>query len=168
VEQASAPAGGEAVSLTYFEFTTLAILWRAGAQRAGCGRFWRWGWAGAWMRCNIVDPDCAVITSIDLDHMELLGTRPREPSAGEKAGIMRTGRPVVVSDPVPPPSVLDVRAAPSVPTCGASGADFQYRPATREQWGWSVRAGRPLQRPGLPGAARRQPAGQRRRRAGAP
>ena len=40
---------------------------------------------------NIIDADCAVITSIDLDHMEFLGN-DRESIGREKAGIMRTGR----------------------------------------------------------------------------
>jgi dihydrofolate synthase/folylpolyglutamate synthase len=39
---------------------------------------------------NIIDADCAVITSIDLDHMEFLGP-DRESIGYEKAGIMRTG-----------------------------------------------------------------------------
>jgi len=111
---------------------------------------------------NIIDTDCAIITSIDLDHMELLGN-DREAIGFEKAGIMRTGRPVVVSDPVPPPSVLD-RAL-------EVGADLWQRgprlQCVRRQAAVGLgRARAPLQRAGLPGAARRQPAGQRRGRAG--
>ena len=59
---------------------------------------------------NIIDADCAVITSIDLDHMDYLGP-DRESIGREKAGILRTGRPAIVSDPVPPQSVLDRAAA---------------------------------------------------------
>jgi dihydrofolate synthase/folylpolyglutamate synthase len=54
---------------------------------------------------NVIDADCAVITSVDLDHMALLGP-DRESIGWEKAGIMRAGNPVVISDPAPPASVL--------------------------------------------------------------
>lgn len=55
---------------------------------------------------NIVDADCAIITSIDIDHIEYLGP-DRETIGREKAGIMRTGRPAIVSDPMAPQSVVD-------------------------------------------------------------
>jgi dihydrofolate synthase/folylpolyglutamate synthase len=50
---------------------------------------------------NIVDPDIAVITGIALDHQEWLGDT-REKIAVEKAGIFRSGIPVVIGDPMPP------------------------------------------------------------------
>ena len=75
---------------------------------------------------NIIDADCAVITSIDLDHMELLGP-DRESIGREKAGILRAGRPAIVSDPVPPQSVLDQAAEPSAPTSGCWGATSTSR-----------------------------------------
>ncbi|MEO8016161.1 MAG: cyanophycin synthetase, partial [Polaromonas sp.] len=88
---------------------------------------------------NILDADCAVITSIDLDHMELLG-QTREAIGFEKAGIMRAGRPVVVSDPVPPQSVLDHAAA-----LGADlwrfGNDFNFS-GDKLQWSWAGRGRR--------------------------
>ena len=77
---------------------------------------------------------------------------------------MRAGRPAIVSDPVPPQSVIDARATRSAPTCGASAATSTTR-GDRQQWTWAGREQR-YQRPGLSGAARRQPAAQRRRRAG--
>ena len=90
VELARAPGGDvEAVSLTYFEFTTLAVLWvlaRSGLDVV----ILEVGLGGRLDAVNIVDPDCAVITSIDLDHMELLGP-DREAIGRETAGIMRAG-----------------------------------------------------------------------------
>jgi len=88
---------------------------------------------------NIIDADCAVITSIDLDHMEFLG--PDRHSIGfEKAGIMRTQRPVIVSDPMPPQSVLE--HAKSV---GADvwqlGVDFNFS-GDKLQWAWAGRGRR--------------------------
>ena len=67
-------------------------------------------------------PTAPSITSIDLDHMEFLGP-DRESIGFEKAGILRAGRPAIVSDPVPPQSVMD-HAARSAPTSGA-GARLQ-------------------------------------------
>jgi dihydrofolate synthase/folylpolyglutamate synthase len=88
---------------------------------------------------NILDADCAVITSIDLDHMELLGT-DRDTIGREKAGIMRAGKPVIVSDPVPPQSILDYAA-----TVGADlwrfGEDFNFS-GDKQQWGWAGRGRR--------------------------
>lgn len=88
------------VALTYFEFTTLAIV--LAMQRARLDvMILEVGLGGRLDAVNVFDADCAVITSIDIDHVEYLGP-DRETIGYEKAGIMRTGRPVVVSDPVPP------------------------------------------------------------------
>ena len=85
------------VSLTYFEFSTLAIL-RLMAQAKLDVVILEVGLGGRLDAVNIIDADCAVITSIALDHTELLGAT-RELIGFEKAGIMRPGRPVVVSGP---------------------------------------------------------------------
>jgi dihydrofolate synthase/folylpolyglutamate synthase len=139
VELARAPGGDvEAVSLTYFEFTTLAVLWvlaRSGLDVV----ILEVGLGGRLDAVNIVDPDCAVITSIDLDHMELLGP-DREAIGREKAGIMRAGRPVVVSDPVPPATVLAHAAALGADLWRA-GVDFVVE-GDKQQWGWSGRGRR--------------------------
>ena len=125
-------------SLTYFEFTTLAILHCMAAQPLDVVIL-EVGLGGRLDAVNIIDADCAVITSIDLDHMDYLGP-DRESIGREKAGIMRAGRPVVVSDPVPPQSVIDHAAA-----LGADlwlfGRDFNYA-GDRQQWGWSGRGRR--------------------------
>ena len=88
------------VSLTYFEFTTLAalLLFRdAGLDivvlEVGLG--------GRLDAVNIVDADVSVVTSIDLDHQAWLGN-DRASIALEKAGIARAGRAVVCGDPDPP------------------------------------------------------------------
>ena len=129
---------GAEVSLTYFEFSTLAVfevLRKSGLDvvvlEVGLG--------GRLDAVNIIDADCAVITSIDLDHMELLG-HDREAIGWEKAGIMRTGRPVVVSDPVPPQSVLD-RALELGADLWRVGRDFQVS-GDKQQWGWAGRGRR--------------------------
>jgi dihydrofolate synthase / folylpolyglutamate synthase len=88
---------------------------------------------------NIIDADCAVITSIDLDHMEFLGP-DRESIGREKAGIMRAGRPVVLSDPLPPQSIID-HAANLGADLWRIGADFNYQ-GDKQQWGWAGRTRR--------------------------
>jgi dihydrofolate synthase/folylpolyglutamate synthase len=123
------------VSLTYFEFSTLAILdmmVRADLDVV----ILEVGLGGRLDAVNIIEPDCAVITSIDLDHMEFLGP-DRESIGFEKAGIMRTGRPVVVSDPMPPQSVLD-RALEVGADLWRFGVDFNVA-GDKQQWGWSGR-----------------------------
>jgi len=126
------------ISLTYFEFTTLAILdvMRHSALDVVILEV---GLGGRLDAVNIVEPDCAVITSIDLDHMALLG-ETREAIGYEKAGIMRTGKPVVVSDPLPPQSVLD-RALEVGADLWRVGQDFNVS-GDKQQWNWAGRGRR--------------------------
>jgi dihydrofolate synthase/folylpolyglutamate synthase len=137
VEQART-ADGEEISLSYFEFTTLAILDCMARSDLDVAVL-EVGLGGRLDAVNILDADCAVITSIDLDHMELLGP-DRESIGREKAGIMRTGRPVIVSDPIPPQSVLDHAAAIDA-DLWRFGRDFNYS-GDKQQWGWAGRGRR--------------------------
>ena len=125
------------ISLTYFEFTTLAILsCLADAQldvvilEVGLG--------GRLDAVNVIDTDCAIITSIDIDHTEWLGPE-RESIGREKAGIMRSGKPVIISDPHPPLSLAQ-HAASVGAVVWQSGVDFHYA-GDQQQWRW-VGAGR--------------------------
>ena len=95
-------------SLTYFEFATLAALLVFAARKADV-LVLEVGLGGRLDAVNIVDPQVAVITAIDLDHQAWLG-ETREAIALEKAGILRRDRPVVIADPAPPPA-LAARAA---------------------------------------------------------
>ena len=126
------------IQLTYFEFTTLAILQLLMQAKLDVVIL-EVGLGGRLDAVNIIDTDCAIITSIDLDHMELLGNT-RELIGFEKAGIMRRGKPVVVSDPLPPQGVLDHAAA-----IGADlwkfGTDFNFS-GDKQQWGWAGRGRR--------------------------
>ena len=133
--QKDAQAGQADISLTYFEFSTLAIL-RLMSQAALDVVILEVGLGGRLDAVNIIDADCAVITSIDLDHMEFLGP-DREAIGLEKAGIMRAGRPVIVSDPVPPQSVVD-HAARVGADLWCFGRDFNYS-GDKQQWGWGGR-----------------------------
>lgn len=91
------------ISLTYFEFGTLAALWlfaRAGVDMAVL----EVGLGGRLDAVNIVDADVALVTSIGLDHTQWLG-QTREAIGVEKAGIMRRGRPALCGDRQLPASV---------------------------------------------------------------
>jgi dihydrofolate synthase/folylpolyglutamate synthase len=128
----------ETVSLTYFEFTTLAILSLLAASRLDVAIL-EVGLGGRLDAVNVIDPTCSVITSVDLDHLDFLGT-DRETIGREKAGIMRTGCPVIVSDPMPPQSVIDFGTS-----IGADlwlfGRDFNFT-GDKQQWGWAGRGRR--------------------------
>ncbi len=129
-------------SLTYFEYGTLAALWlfeRADLDVA----ILEVGLGGRLDATNIVDPDVAVITTVDLDHQDYLGA-DRELIGFEKAGIARGWKPLVLGDDDPPSSVL--RHAYAI---GASalriGCDFFIGPAPADsrqkrvaegQWRW--------------------------------
>ena len=123
------------VPLTYFEFTTLAIMRLLSQARLDLVIL-EVGLGGRLDAVNVIDSDCAVITSIDVDHVAYLGP-DRESIGFEKAGILRAGRPAVVSDPLPPASLLAHAGA-----IGADqrllGRDFVFR-GDRQQWSWRGR-----------------------------
>ena len=130
-------ARGE-MTLSYFEFTSLAIMLRLAAEPLDLVIL-EVGLGGRLDAVNAIDADCAVITSIDLDHTEYLGP-DRESIGREKAHIMRAGRPVVVSDPLPPASIA-AYAAEIGADLRQLGRDFTYS-GDRQQWQWSGRARR--------------------------
>lgn len=88
------------IDLTYFEFGTLAAVW-CFLQAEVDVMVLEVGLGGRLDACNLWDADVAVITSIGIDHVDWLG-HTREAIGYEKAGIMRSGKPVVCGDPEPP------------------------------------------------------------------
>ncbi|MEO7336846.1 MAG: bifunctional tetrahydrofolate synthase/dihydrofolate synthase [Caldimonas sp.] len=138
------------VSLTYFEFTLLAIA-RLLASLPLDLVILEVGLGGRFDAVNAFDGDCAIITSIDIDHAEFLG-HDRETIGREKAGVMRRGKPAIVSDPVPPQSVVD-EAARVGADLWRIGRDFNYS-GDKLQWNWGGRAQRfnSLAYPALRGA----------------
>lgn len=120
------------VSLSYFEFGTLAaldLLQRADLDVAVL----EVGLGGRLDAVNVLDADCALVTGIGIDHIEWLGA-DRESIGREKAGIFRAGRPAVCSDPQPPGSVAAVAAAVGAPWF-ALGQQYGYRPGVG-CWDW--------------------------------
>ncbi|MFZ9153699.1 MAG: bifunctional tetrahydrofolate synthase/dihydrofolate synthase [Polynucleobacter sp.] len=125
-------------TLTYFEFTTLAIM-DIFANASVDAVILEVGMGGRLDAVNIVDADCAIVTSIDLDHMAYLGNT-REAIAFEKAGIFRTKAIAICADPMPPTSLINHANA-----IGADlwlmGKDYSFT-GDQQQWGWTGRGKR--------------------------
>ncbi|MDR2091958.1 MAG: bifunctional tetrahydrofolate synthase/dihydrofolate synthase [Azoarcus sp.] len=116
--------------LTYFEHGTLAAwqIFRAARPEVIILEV---GLGGRLDAVNIIDPDCAIVTGIAMDHMDYLGDT-REAIGFEKAGIYRAGRPAICGDPRPPASLLDHAAAIGA-DLWLSGRDFGFG-GDRQQW----------------------------------
>lgn len=119
--------------LTYFEYGTLCALWlfeRADLDLAVL----EVGLGGRLDATNLVEPDVAVITTVDIDHQDYLGN-DRETIGFEKAGIARAWKPLVLGDDDPPSTVLGRAYA-----IGASalriGCDFFFEPVDADHWRW--------------------------------
>ena len=126
------------ITLTQFEFSTLAIARLLSLADVDVVIL-EVGLGGRYDSVNAFDTDCAVITSIDLDHMQWLGP-DRESIGAEKAQIMRPGRPAIVSDPQPPASVL-AHAQAIGADLWTVGRDFNHT-GDRQQWNWAGRGRR--------------------------
>jgi len=132
---------GTTIPLTYFEFGTLAALWLFARARLDA-LVLEVGLGGRLDAVNIVDADVAIVTSVDLDHMDYLGNT-RESIGREKAGIFRVGRPAVCGDRDPPRSLVDHAQAIGAPLlCAgaqfdgvAEGTQWRYRGPGIERFG---------------------------------
>jgi dihydrofolate synthase/folylpolyglutamate synthase len=142
-------ARGDTV-LTYFEFTTLAIM-RLLADAGMDVVILEVGLGGRLDAVNVIDADVAIVTSVDIDHTDYLGDT-REKIGFEKAGIFRSGKTAICSDPVPPQSLIEHANA-----IGADlwlmGRDFNYS-GDKQQWNYGGRGQRrnSLAYPSLRGA----------------
>ncbi|OGA21982.1 MAG: bifunctional folylpolyglutamate synthase/dihydrofolate synthase [Betaproteobacteria bacterium RIFCSPLOWO2_02_FULL_67_26] len=127
------------VALTYFEYGTLAAAWLFTKQRVDAAVL-EVGLGGRLDAVNAFDADCAVVTTVDIDHVDFLGG-DREAIGREKAGIFRRGRPAVCADPAPPASLT--RHAEEI---GAQllriGTDFGATPQARQWQYWGPRGKR--------------------------
>lgn len=103
----------EDISLTYFEMGTLAALWAFEQQPLDIVIL-EVGLGGRLDAVNIVDADCAIVTNVDLDHMEFLGDT-RELIGHEKAGIYRKQQIAICGDAQPPVSLLNYAESLGVP-----------------------------------------------------
>lgn len=119
------------IPLTYFEFGTLASLVIFQKYNVDVAVL-EVGLGGRLDAVNAIDADVSVITSIDIDHVDWLGDNV-ELIAKEKAGIMRSHKPSVVSLLNPPASLLSHAQALNVPL-QCLGQDYVYQPLANNTW----------------------------------
>ncbi len=125
-------AARDDISLSYFEFGTLAaldIFWRSNLDI----QLLEVGLGGRLDAVNIIDADVAIVTTICIDHTDWLG-ETREAIGQEKSGIFRAGVPAVIGDPEPPASLIK-SALKIQAKVYAVGKEFSYQ-KTPESWQW--------------------------------
>jgi dihydrofolate synthase/folylpolyglutamate synthase len=93
------------VLLTYFEMTTLAALYYF-KQYSLDVIILEVGMGGRLDATNIIDAIVAIITTVDLDHQNYLGSTI-DAIGYEKAGILRANQPFIYADDNPPASVIN-------------------------------------------------------------
>jgi len=123
----------DGISLTYFEFGTLAAIYIFTQQKVDVAIL-EVGLGGRLDASNLWDTSLAIITSIGIDHIDWLGD-DREVIAVEKAGIMRKDVPVICGDLDPPHSI-----ATEAKQLGAIlyqiNKDFSYKKQKHKTWNW--------------------------------
>ncbi len=121
------------VPLTYFEYGTLAAFSIFAHEQLDVAVL-EVGLGGRLDAVNIVDADVAVVTSVDIDHVDYLGPT-REDIGREKAGVFRAARPVVCADPDPPASLIAHASALGAPLIEL-GRDYGYVAQDRQWQYW--------------------------------
>jgi len=129
-------ARGE-IPLTYFEHGTLAA-WVAFCRAGLDAIILEVGLGGRLDAVNVFEPDCAIVTSVAMDHMDFLGDN-REAIGFEKAGIFRAGRPAICSDPMPPASLV-AHADAIGAKLWVTGRDFGFA-GDQNQWAFWLAGG---------------------------
>ncbi|MES2103707.1 MAG: bifunctional tetrahydrofolate synthase/dihydrofolate synthase [Pseudomonadota bacterium] len=135
---AEVEAKREDISLTYFEFTTLAIAKLLADAKLDVVIL-EVGLGGRLDAVNVFDADVAIVTSVDIDHVDYLGDT-REAIGFEKAGIFRAGRTAICGDPVPPKSLVE-HAQKIGADLWLFGKDFNYS-GDKQQWNFGGRSQR--------------------------
>ena len=120
------------VSLSYFEFGTLAALDIFSRAKLDV-QLLEVGLGGRLDAVNIVDPDVAIVSSIDIDHVDWLGGT-REAIGREKAGIFRKNIPAIIGDLEPPQSLFQCAKEKQALLC-CLGKDFSYEKSLLG-WNW--------------------------------
>ena len=155
VEMARCSVESGDVALTYFEMGTLAAMWHFCHQAPGSQKpdsqkpdskklnsqkidvcILEVGLGGRLDAVNIFEPDCAIVTTIDLDHMEYLGDT-REQIGFEKAGIFRANVLAICGDENPPASLLNY-AKQIGADLALIGRNFQVN-KTAQGWQYSAK-----------------------------
>ena len=125
------------IQLTYFEFGTLAAMQLFIGYKVDVAIL-EVGLGGRLDAVNVFDADCAVVTSVDIDHTDYLG-ETREKIAFEKAGIFRQGRVAICADS-DVPQTLRAHAQEIGAELWCIGSDFGFT-AHQGQWDYCGKAG---------------------------
>ncbi|MFA6970405.1 MAG: bifunctional tetrahydrofolate synthase/dihydrofolate synthase [Gallionella sp.] len=138
------------IPLTYFEFGTLAAMQLFIEHKVDVAIL-EVGLGGRLDAVNVFDADCAVVTSVDIDHTDYLG-ETREAIAFEKAGIFRPGRVAIFADNAVPQAIAD-HAEKIGAELWCIGREFGYTPH-QGQWDYRSKSGArsALPHPALRGA----------------
>jgi dihydrofolate synthase/folylpolyglutamate synthase len=120
------------ISLTYFEYGTLAALVIFKQQDVDYIVL-EVGLGGRLDAVNIIDADVAVITSIAIDHQDWLGDN-REDIGREKAGILREQQLFVCADQDPPQTILALAKQLNT-NAHFIGCEFSFT-AQAQTWQW--------------------------------
>ena len=122
------------VSLSYFEFATLAALWIFRRKRVSVALL-EVGLGGRLDAVNILDPDVSVITAVGLDHQDWLGDS-REEIGLEKAGILRQGGILSVAIlTLRYPLFAKPESCPAFPSIRAENSDFELTSSLKRRNG---------------------------------
>lgn len=140
----------QSISLTYFEFTTLAALWIFVQQNIPFVLL-EVGLGGRLDAVNIIDADIAIITSIALDHQDWLGN-DRDTISREKLGIAREGHPLIIAESEP---TVSLARAAGLSSTLLVNRDFHFTKAGGQHWHFDYHFGGHRQQstlllPGLP------------------
>ncbi len=130
------------VPLTYFEFSTLAA-WASFARSDLDVLVLEVGLGGRLDAVNVFEPDASIVTSVALDHVDLLGDT-RDKIGWEKAHVFRPGRPAICADPEPPQKLVE-HAHAIAADLWLAGRDFGFD-GDAQQWRYR---GRSITRGGL-------------------
>lgn len=121
------------IPLSFFEFITLAAL-LIFQQHDLDIILLEVGLGGRLDAVNIIDSDVAVVTSIDLDHMNWLG-ETREAIAIEKACIARKGKPFISGELNPPDTLLKTAQSLGAVSFQAGKDFFLHSCLSGYEWG---------------------------------
>ena len=121
------------ISLTYFEFNTLAAVDIFIREKVDV-MVLEVGLGGRLDAVNVFDADCAVVTSVDLDHQVFLGDTV-EQVAFEKAGVFRSGKPAICGQ-TPPPESLRRHAGEIGAELLLIKRDFDFSTLENVQWSY--------------------------------
>jgi dihydrofolate synthase / folylpolyglutamate synthase len=136
-------AARKEIPLTYFEFGALAALDLFAHAKLDVALL-EVGLGGRLDAVNIIDADVAIVTTVDLDHMDWLGS-DRDSIGREKAGIARAGRPAIVGELDPPAGLLDALTARGA-RVERAGFDFHVERHVHG-WRWRHRDGSAMELP---------------------